>query len=118
MPVMVILRFAALAAIRIRRSRSTSCADRKRRQSMSWSATCAAKIALRFVAIHLSAVIWSRFGQRKSRRAIRHQRGGRASGDVCVGRLKMAKAYLVVEHIITDAAKFEEYRTKVGPMIA
>lgn len=26
-------------------------------------------------------------------------------------------AYLVVEHIITDAAKFEEYRTKVGPMI-
>jgi uncharacterized protein (DUF1330 family) len=30
----------------------------------------------------------------------------------------MAKAYLVVEHIITDAAKFEEYRTKVGPMIA
>jgi uncharacterized protein (DUF1330 family) len=27
-------------------------------------------------------------------------------------------AYLVVEHIITDAAKFEEYRTKVEPMIA
>lgn len=27
-------------------------------------------------------------------------------------------AYLVVEHIITDAAKFEEYRTKVGPLIA
>src|SRR5437016_6476365 len=27
-------------------------------------------------------------------------------------------AYLVVEHIITDAAKFEEYRIKVGPMIA
>ena len=27
-------------------------------------------------------------------------------------------AYLVVEHIITDAAKFEEYRVKVGPMIA
>jgi uncharacterized protein (DUF1330 family) len=27
-------------------------------------------------------------------------------------------AYLVVEHTITDAAKFEEYRTKVGPMIA
>jgi len=30
----------------------------------------------------------------------------------------MAKAYLVVEHIITDAEKFEEYRTNVGPMIA
>ena len=27
-------------------------------------------------------------------------------------------AYLIVEHSITDAAKFEEYRTKVGPMIA
>lgn len=27
-------------------------------------------------------------------------------------------AYLVVEHLITDAAKFEEYRTKVAPMIA
>jgi uncharacterized protein (DUF1330 family) len=27
-------------------------------------------------------------------------------------------AYLVVEHTITDATKFEEYRTKVGPMIA
>ena len=26
-------------------------------------------------------------------------------------------AYLVVEHIITDAAKFEEYRTRVAPMI-
>jgi uncharacterized protein (DUF1330 family) len=27
-------------------------------------------------------------------------------------------AYLIVEHIITDAAKFEQYRTVVGPMIA
>ena len=27
-------------------------------------------------------------------------------------------AYLIVEHIITDAAKFEEYRVAVGPMIA
>ncbi len=27
-------------------------------------------------------------------------------------------AYLIVEHIITDAAKFEEYRAKVAPMIA
>jgi uncharacterized protein (DUF1330 family) len=27
-------------------------------------------------------------------------------------------AYLVVEHIITDPVKFEEYRTKVGPIIA
>jgi uncharacterized protein (DUF1330 family) len=27
-------------------------------------------------------------------------------------------AYLIVEHKITDAAKFEEYRAKVGPMIA
>jgi uncharacterized protein (DUF1330 family) len=27
-------------------------------------------------------------------------------------------AYYVAEHIITDPAKFEEYRLKVGPMIA
>jgi uncharacterized protein (DUF1330 family) len=27
-------------------------------------------------------------------------------------------AYLIVEHIITDAAKFDEYRTRVAPMIA
>lgn len=27
-------------------------------------------------------------------------------------------AYLIAEHIITDAAKFDEYRTKVGPMMA
>ena len=27
-------------------------------------------------------------------------------------------AYLIAEHIITDAAKFDEYRTRVAPMIA
>ncbi len=27
-------------------------------------------------------------------------------------------AYLIVEHIITDAAKFEKYRTNLRPMIA
>ena len=27
-------------------------------------------------------------------------------------------AYLIVEHLITDAAKFEQYRSKVAPMIA
>ena len=27
-------------------------------------------------------------------------------------------AYLIVEHQITDPAKFEEYRVKVGPIIA
>jgi uncharacterized protein (DUF1330 family) len=27
-------------------------------------------------------------------------------------------AYLIAEHVITDAAKFEEYRTRVSPMIA
>jgi len=27
-------------------------------------------------------------------------------------------AYLIAEHKITDAGKFEEYRVKVGPMIA
>ena len=27
-------------------------------------------------------------------------------------------AYIIAEHTTTDPAKFEEYRTKVGPMIA
>lgn len=27
-------------------------------------------------------------------------------------------AYLIVEHIITDAAKFEDYRVKVTPILA
>ena len=27
-------------------------------------------------------------------------------------------AYLIAEHKVTDPAKFEEYRVKVGPMIA
>jgi uncharacterized protein (DUF1330 family) len=27
-------------------------------------------------------------------------------------------AYIIAEHKITDPAKFEEYRTEVGPMIA
>ena len=27
-------------------------------------------------------------------------------------------AYLIAEHIVTDAARFDEYRAKVGPMMA
>ena len=27
-------------------------------------------------------------------------------------------AYLIAEHVVTDAVKFDENRTKVGPMIA
>ena len=27
-------------------------------------------------------------------------------------------AYLIAEHIVTDKEKFDEYRTRVGPMIA
>ena len=27
-------------------------------------------------------------------------------------------AYLIAEHIVTDSKKFEEYRVKVGPLIA
>jgi uncharacterized protein (DUF1330 family) len=30
----------------------------------------------------------------------------------------MPKAYLLVEHIVTDAATFSDYLRKVGPMIA
>ena len=41
--------------------------------------TCDARIALRFVVIRSNAVIWSRFGPQKFRRATCRQRGGRAS---------------------------------------
>jgi uncharacterized protein (DUF1330 family) len=52
--------------------------------------------------------------------------GERSALDMVAGRAmmfeqgdwNMAKAYLVVEHIVTNAEKFEEYRIKVGPMIA
>jgi uncharacterized protein (DUF1330 family) len=27
-------------------------------------------------------------------------------------------AYLIAEHVITDTTRFDEYRTRVGPMIA
>jgi len=27
-------------------------------------------------------------------------------------------AYLIAEHVVTDAAKFEDYRVRVGPLIA
>ena len=27
-------------------------------------------------------------------------------------------AYLIAEHVVTDTTKFEEYRAKVGPLIA
>ena len=36
----------------------------------------------------------------------------------CEQKGGVVPAYLIAEHIITDAAKFEEYRTKVGPMMA
>src|ERR1700751_635720 len=40
----------------------------------------------------------------------------RREGLVNRSRRKKMAAYLIVEHIITDAAKFEEYRIKVGPL--
>jgi uncharacterized protein (DUF1330 family) len=50
-----------------------------------------------------------RFAERRSAHNWRHA--------AAKGRTSMP-AYLIAEHIITDAKKFEEYRTKVGPMIA
>jgi uncharacterized protein (DUF1330 family) len=35
-----------------------------------------------------------------------------------VDRSESMPAYVIAEHIVTDPAKFEEYRTKVGPMMA
>jgi hypothetical protein len=49
---------------------------------MSWSATCAARIARRSGAIPSSAAIWSRRDRPRFQRLIRRQNGGRASGKV------------------------------------
>ena len=38
--------------------------------------------------------------------------------DVIAEGTVVPKAYLVVEHIVTDSAKFGDYLRKVGPMIA
>jgi uncharacterized protein (DUF1330 family) len=47
------------------------------------------------------------------------RRGGRivAAPSTMRARTPMP-AYLIAEHVITDAAKFEQYRTTVAPMIA
>jgi uncharacterized protein (DUF1330 family) len=42
----------------------------------------------------------------------------RLRSDQAATRGEDMTAYLIVEHKITDPAKFEEYRTKVGPVIA
>ena len=43
---------------------------------------------------------------------------GRSPAGQCRAGERDMPAYLIVEHTITDATKFEEYRVKVGPMIA
>jgi hypothetical protein len=52
------LEVAVLAATRTKPWRSTSSAARRRRRSMSWSATCAARTVRSFVDIHTNAVVW------------------------------------------------------------
>jgi uncharacterized protein (DUF1330 family) len=44
--------------------------------------------------------------------------GRQASERSAINGDKTMPAYVIAEHIITDAAKFEEYKTKVGPTIA
>jgi hypothetical protein len=55
------------------------CDDRRQRRSMSWSATCAARIVPRSEAIPTSGAIWWRCARPRSRRAIRPRRGGRGN---------------------------------------
>jgi uncharacterized protein (DUF1330 family) len=52
------------------------------------------------------------FGPLQPRQLRRHSREAASDEE------KQMPAFLIVEHIITDAAKFDEYRIKVGPMIA
>jgi hypothetical protein len=77
---------AASAATRIKPWRSTSSAAPSTRRSMSWSATCVAGTARRSDGIRTSGAIWSRCDRPRFRRAIRRQRGGRASGELKLSR--------------------------------
>jgi hypothetical protein len=74
-----ILRSAASTAIPIRPLPSTLCGARRQRRSMSWSATCDARTALRCAVMPISAAIWSRYGAPRFRRAIRRHIGGRGA---------------------------------------
>jgi hypothetical protein len=74
-------RFAASAATRIRRSRSASCAGRRRCRFMSSSAIYAAEIAPGSAAIPTSAATWWPCGLLRSRRTIRRRQYGRANAD-------------------------------------
>jgi hypothetical protein len=60
--------------------RSTSSADRRRRQSTNWSVTCGARTARRFGAIRSSGAILWRSGRRRSRPSIHLRPGGRERG--------------------------------------
>jgi uncharacterized protein (DUF1330 family) len=48
----------------------------------------------------------------------RHERFVLPSCNQILPKGKLMPAYLIAEHIITDEAKFHEYRTKVEPMMA
>lgn len=72
---------AALVATRTKPLRWTSCADRRRRRSMNWKGTCAARTARRSVATRTSGAIWSRCDRQRFQPAIRRQRGGRENGE-------------------------------------
>jgi hypothetical protein len=77
MPGLAISKSVVLAATPTRPLPSTSCGDRRRRQSMNWNATCAAGIARRSEAMPTSGAIWSRCARRRYRPAIRRRHGGR-----------------------------------------
>ena len=71
-----------LGYVPIRLSRSTSSGGPRQRQSMNWSATCAARTARRCAAIPTSGAILSRCGSPKFRPTNRRQHGRRASDDL------------------------------------
>jgi hypothetical protein len=68
---------------------------RLKARSMSWSDTCAARTARRFVAMPTSRAIWSRCDRTRFQPAIRPRRGGPESGERTEGgRMKRAKIAL------------------------
>jgi len=79
MPATSLSRSEMLARQRVKRWRWTSCADRSPRQSMSWNATCGARIARNYGAAHTSAAIWWRCARPRFPPPTPRQHGGRAS---------------------------------------
>ena len=71
-------------------------AGRRRLQFTNWSATCAARIALRFEAIPTNEATSSRCGRPRFPRTMRHRLGGREGGECTSVERAIANGLLTI----------------------